>query len=380
MVNPQARIREELSRIASEARLRPDHVTVTLQRVQKRNRLLAAAGTAILLLAAALATAEVLDQPLQQEPPVAPNEDRNEKEKEQRKEGGPRIETRTLNIHDQPLNLAAGNGSIWVTTGMRRQLLEIRGGHIINRYEGGGVGLAVGDGLVWQTRGGDGAEPDGEVLALNSSSGEVVRRLEFPDESPYGIAVGGQGVFVALAQSGDLLRLDPANGMQTRVALEEGLSNVVVAHGAAWVTQPGGAKLWRVALSRDESNIQEIRPAPEGVQSCPGGLAATDDAVWVADACAAVLWQLDASGKVMRRINGVGDKPADVAAGPRFLFVSSFRGDPLVTLIDRRTNQVVTQVKAGEGPNSMVADGEGAWVANSEGRSLTRIMPGDPNS
>lgn len=380
MGDAERRIREELSRIATEARLRPDHLATTLQRVQKRNHVLAAAGTAILLLLAAVASAVVLDQTLQQDVPVAPYENRNGNKKEQRKDGALRVETRTLDINDQPLAVAAGNGSIWVTTGMRRQLLEIRGGRIVNRYQGGGTGLAVGDDLVWQTRGGDGAEPDGELLALDSSSGEVVRRLEFPNESPNGIAVTAHEVFVSLAQRGHLLRLDPTNGMETRVALEEGLGDVIVAHGAAWVAQPGGGKLWRVVVSQDESNVEDIRPAPEGVKSCPGGLAATQDAVWVADACAAALWQLDTSGKVLRRINDVGHKPADVAAGPRFIFVSSFRGHPLVTLIDRRTNEVVTQVKAGEGPSSIVADGEGAWVANSEGRSLTRVMPGDPNS
>ena len=286
------------------------------------------------------------------------------------------VETETIDIDDQPTALATGEGSVWVTTGMRRELLEIRDGEIINRFAGGGRGMAVSDGIVWQTRGGDGAEPDGEVTGIDATTGEVVQHLEFPRETPYGVAARGGELFIAFAQ-GDLVRPDPANNAEMRIALGTGLTDVLIAHGAVWVSQPGGQnpRVWRVTVSDDGSNAAPFLLTPQGKGSCPQGLAATADALWVADPCAAALWKLDPSGNTVGRIDNVGKKPADVAAGPHFLFVSSFRGDEIVTIIDRSTEKVVDQVEVGEGPSSIVADGQGAWVANSEGTSLTHILP-----
>lgn len=360
--------------MADHAQLRPGTFESTMHRVKRRRRMFAGSAAAAILIIGGVAGATLIDRPLVQQQPVAPDEKRGEeKERRQRQL---RIETHTLELGDQPLALAAGEGSIWVTVGMRDEVLEIRRDRIVARYPGGGVGLAVADGIAWQTTGGDGAEPDGTLTAIDVDSGALVQEVEFPGQTPYGVDVGPQGVFTALSQ-GHLVWLAPGAEDYTLIPLANGLTEVLVAHGAVWVSQPGGQnpRVWRVTVSSDDSNAAPILLKPQGRRSCPQGLAATGDAVWVADPCARVLWKLDRSGNKIGRINRVGNKPVDVAAGPRFLFVSSFRGDRLVTLIDRRTENVVANVQVGPGPSAIAAQGTGAWVANSEARSLTRIVP-----
>lgn len=360
-------LQEELSRIADEAQLRPGMFEAALHRAQRRRRVAATATAAALIAIVLVATVVLPDGPDVQEP-VAPEEERTHSPIE--------VETHTIDIGDQPLALDISQGSVWVTTGMR-ELVEIRGERIRDRYAGGGVGVAISGRTAWLTAGGDGAEPDGSLTGIDLDSGALVQRAVFPSQSPYGVDAGRGGIFVAL-DDGDLARLHPGGDEEDRVALASGLGDVLVAHGAVWVSQTQGdnPKVWRVTLDDAGSNATPFLLTPQGKGSCPGGLAATPDAVWVADPCAAVLWKLDPSGGVLGRIDNVGRKPVDVAAGPRFLFVSSFRGDELVTLIDRRTEKVVAQVEAGEGPGAIVADRNGAWVANSEGRSLTHIRPG----
>lgn len=338
-------------------------------RLRARKALL---STAVIVTVAAVAVAAADLAPFRRDappPPAAADDESNSEEPVVR------VETETIELGDQPMAVATGAGSVWVTTGMHRELLEMRDGDIINRFEGGGVGVAVSDGVVWQTRGGDGAEPDGDVTGIDASTGEVVQHLEFPGESPYGITVRGRDVFIALAH-GDLVRPDPEKNAEMRIALATGLTDVMAAHGAVWVSQPGGQnpKVWRVTVEGDDRNAAPILLTPQGRGSCPQGLAATAEAVWVADPCAGALWQLDPSGRIIDRIAGVGRKPVDVAAGRGFLFVSSFRGDELVTVIDRRAKEVVARVEAGPWPSSIAADGDEAWVANSEGTSLTRVI------
>lgn len=342
-------------------------------RLRARNMVVSVISGATVLLAVAI-TVNVMSSGRNQEPTPRPA---SEDEDGSRSEALVRVETETVQIGDQPGQLAVEGDSVWVTTGLHRELLEIREGRITTRYEeGGGVGLDVSNGTAWVTSGGDGAEPDGRLIGIDLDSGAVEQRVEFPTDTPYGVDAAAGGVFVALRDA-ILVQHNPGGDEEMRMALATGLADVLVAHGAVWVSQPGGQnpRVWRVTLDGDNRNALPLLLTPEGKGSCPQGLAATRDAMWVADPCAAVLWKLDPGGRIIARIEDVGNKPVDVAAGPRFLFVSSFRHDRLVTLVDPGTDQPIAQVKVGAGPHSIVAQGEGAWVANSEGTSLTHIIP-----
>lgn len=369
MDDHELRLRNHLSRIADEAELRPELRKPTLEKAQTRKRVIFGTGAGLALLVGTLALTVLPDLSLRQTAPLIPAPDRSENE---RNEDGFRIETKELGLSDQPSALTTARGSLWVSVAMRRQLLEIREGRIVNRLPGGGVGLAIADGIAWQTMGGDGAVPDGTLLGIDVGSGNVVQRVQFPAESPYGVDVGPDGVFAALSQ-GDLVRLHPGGDEYERIPLGHGLRDVLVAHGAVWVSQPEESTIWRVTLD-DGADPQAIDLATSAKRSCPAGLAATRGGIWAADACGATVWQLDRAGTPVQRIYNVGKKPADVAAGSRYLFVSSFRGDHVVTLVDYRSGEAVAQVKVGEGPSSVAASGREAWVANSEERSLTHIV------
>ncbi len=364
MPDLEREIRNQLERVADEARLHPEHEAHTLRRIRRRRKNSAVLGSALaLVFVGGLAALVVWQPPARDEVPR--QDDRHPHQLQ--------VETQTLAVGDQPIALALDDSSLWVTTGRDRALLRITDGRVERSFAGGGVALDVEDGRVWQTRGGDGGEPDGELTATNTRTGEVVQRVTFVGESPYGVDVAPEGVFVAL-NGGDLARVHPGGDEYMRISLGRGLTNVVAADGTVWVSQPTEGVVWRVVVKGGDYETRpiDLREQLDG-QSCPQGSAAYRDLVWIADPCSASLWVLNGSGDVVERISDVGAKPADVAAGGRYVYVSSFRRDHVVTIIDQKTRQVLASAEAGEGPSSIVADATGAWVANSEEQSLTRI-------
>jgi DNA-binding beta-propeller fold protein YncE len=224
--------------------------------------------------------------------------------------------------------------------------------------------------LLWATGGGDGAVPDGTLVAYDVASGELVERRVFPNRSPYGIDAGGKGLFVALFH-GDLLRITEHG--TSSVPLSGGLTQVLVAHGKVWVSAPQTGKVWRAAFNgRDDTSAAatDLRSYPK--RTCPQGLEASRKALWVADPCAKKVWLLDPQGgEVVDQITDLG-KPIDISIHSGLAWIVSFR-DNLVTVLSEETLNIVAQSHAGEGAIAITAHGREAWVANHEDYSLTHL-------
>lgn len=278
--------------------------------------------------------------------------------------------TRTrIPVPGQPSTLLYDRGSLWVGGSL---LVRLENDRIVQRLRTAVSrnGIVLVGGRLWATGGGDGAVPDGTVVAFQTDGGEAVERLVFPDQSPYGIDAGGKGIFVALFQ-GDLLRMT-SHGTSS-IPLSNGLTQVLVAHGKAWVSSPQSAKVWRVVThGRDDTGAAATELKSMAKKTCPQGLDSSQTAIWVADPCAHKVWLLDPrSGEVMDVIEGLG-KPIDVDVTGTRAWIVSFR-DNLVSVVDVDSFQILAQGRAGHGATAIAAHGREAWVANHEGYSLTHL-------
>jgi outer membrane protein assembly factor BamB len=113
--------------------------------------------------------------------------------------------------------------------------------------------LATGDGLVWVY--GPRASSDGggfytltsraQLVALDQRTGQVVRRLPFPDGS-YSLAFGDGGLYAANFQTGRVYRVGRGSSVTTVASLRGPGTLVAVSTGAVWATS--GSRLRRIAL------------------------------------------------------------------------------------------------------------------------------------
>lgn len=281
-----------------------------------------------------------------------------------------RIESAVIELGDQPYALDADGTTLWVSGG-RGHLVEVHGDDVVRHpHPTGPLGIAVAGGIVWTTSPGGEASPVSEVTGFDARTGEVAQRIALRRASPYGIDADDRHVYVAL-YDGALLDIHTRTGDAARVELGEGVTHVLAAHGFVWVSQPGKGAVWRVADGR--TSATQFSFGGRGTASCPQGSDATAAAVLVADPCAGKVWVVDPrSGSVADELTDVGRRPVDVAAGGRLIYVVSMRDDR-VTVLDGKTLREVAHATAGDGAIGVTAGAGGAWVANGDEYSVTRI-------
>lgn len=274
-----------------------------------------------------------------------------------------------IELGDQPYALDTDGDTVWVSGG-RGHLVEVNGLDVTRHpHPTGPLGIAVAKGVVWTTSPSGEAAPVSEVIGYEAATGKIVRRIPLGRASPYGIDAEGDRLYVAL-YDGALLRIDTKTGDTSREEVGEGVTQVLVAHGFVWVSQPGGGVVWR--LTRDGTRPQGTEVS-FGRDSCPQGTAATDTSVLVADPCGGKVWLVDPRGAtVTGEVTDVGTRPVDVAVGDGLVYVVSMRDDR-VTVLDEHSLRELAHTRAGDGASSVTVADEFAWVANTDEYSITRI-------
>lgn len=106
-------------------------------------------------------------------------------------------------------------------------------------------------------------------------------------------------------------------------------------------------------------------------------LAATDDAVWVANQEDGTVLQLDATDLSQRgEPIDVGNHPRAIAVLEGVVWVAVY-GDDAVVQIDERTGRRIGRpIRVGEKPDGLVAGGGRIWVRNSEDKTISVIDAG----
>jgi class 3 adenylate cyclase len=253
------------------------------------------------------------------------------------------------------------------------------------------------------------------VAEIDPDTGHVGPRIPVENQSPLEIdfldhpMAVGQGA-IWLLQPPRLLHIDPRHDEVRSDDIDIGIgpsTSVVTAFDAVWVLR--GETLYRVNAATDETAVSLRLPLPGGIttyalaitdaiwvgnsdgtlvrldprtgardQASTGlaldRLAATKDAVWLADVVSGRLVRIDpdtlepAGGSV--EVSGTIDQ---IFARGHFLWVLD-RQAGVVTRIDTGSDTVSRPVRIGNVPTDMAVGPDAVWVGD-EGGSLYRVDP-----
>jgi serine/threonine-protein kinase len=273
-------------------------------------------------------------------------------------------------VGDSPLRVAAGEGSVWVTsetdgtlTRINPETREVTGSPL--RLGKGISGVAVGAGSVWVS-----SPRDGEVLqvdpeskrvvarigvggrpgpiafgggrvwvaddagsgatAINASSSAVVKRAIVPHVAPLRLGVGAGGLWVSSATTGTVRRIDLGDAIAgPSIRAGRGPAGVTVGHGLVWVANSRAGTVTRI-----DPATHLIVGEPIAVGTRPGGIDAGTSAVWVANAGDGTVSEIDLeSGKVEGGPITVGESPGAVAVGEDAVWIAN-NGEGTITRIE----------------------------------------------
>ena len=184
--------------------------------------------------------------------------------------------------------------------------------------------LASGDGVVWAA-----GCPYADRLSTDAHQLRLLQHVPLPYQPPYTastirvqfreMAVGAGSLWVL----GDALdrrvwRLDPRRGtIQATIALPFPPRSVVVADGAAWITD--GLHDTVVPIDARSNRVLPAVAVGRGA----AGVTATPGAVWVANAIDGTVSRIDPRSRRVVRTVHVGGSPSEIDAGPNGVWVTS---------------------------------------------------------
>ncbi|MDX6623166.1 MAG: hypothetical protein QOE75_1098 [Solirubrobacterales bacterium] len=225
--------------------------------------------------------------------------------------------------------VAVGEGSVWVSDPPRGELLRIDpgSGSVTQRIPVGGHPgpVAFGGYRVWV------ADADGSgITAVNAKGGRVFKKEIEPHEAPLRLATGGGGLWVAIANTNRVRRVDlGTTGVSGATIVGANPAGLTVAGGKLWVANSGSGTVTTVDLQ-----TRTVVGSPIEVGGQPGGVDAGSRVVWVAAAAEDAVYRLDVdSGESAGSPVGVGPEPGAVAVGSTAVWVAN-NGDGSITRIE----------------------------------------------
>jgi virginiamycin B lyase len=260
-------------------------------------------------------------------------------------------------VGTQPINIAFGEGSVWVANFGARTVQRIdpksnEASPAFGGLNGNPTGMAVGGGFAWVT-----SSFNGTLTKIDPST-----NLAQPVDIGVGgkaVAFGEGSVWVANDVKGTVLRIDPTTLSQQVIQLPAGAapSGIAVGQGSVWVADRLGSKVLRIDASKNEpvgTGTPLLRGHPEQVAFGAGF-------VWVTNTSADSVTRIDAKPGEGVTIENVGNGPTGIAAGTEGVWVANSL-DGTVAQIDPRTAKVVKSIKIGFSPNGVTVGGGAVWV------------------
>jgi len=263
-----------------------------------------------------------------------------------------------------PNGIAFGDGSGWVTNDDDQtvQRIDPDTGQAVGSATSTSdhpTGIAGGPEGVFITTGY--AAPS-QVLAVNPNTAQAQPACDVPS-STFAIAQAGGSLWLAVANTGDVWRLDPGQCDHDAGQLGNGADPEVIAAGGdpfdVWIGDGVTPTVYRV-------DPVTLEAQPFGVGGSPSGIAIGSGSIWVS---------LDQRDAVVRLDAGTGqsqntiqladtgcDGPKGIAVGSDGVWVGCY-GSQLMVLIDPQGDDVVATLKVNGSPDAVVADDAGnVWV------------------
>ena len=222
--------------------------------------------------------------------------------------------------------------------------------------------LAVGPETVWVT-----SAPDGTLSAVAPETREVRSRLRL-GRGVSGVTIGAGSVWVSSPRTGEVLRIDPVEGVTARIPVGGSPGAIVFAAGRAWVADDEGAGVTAIDAGTE-------RPVERGIapHTAPLRLAAGAGGVWVSSATTGTVRRIDPRTAAADAPIHVGRGPAGVTVGGGYVWVANSRSET-VTRVDPSLQAILgAPIRVGSRPGGIDAGTDSVWVANSGDGTVTRI-------
>jgi YVTN family beta-propeller protein len=227
-------------------------------------------------------------------------------------------------------------------------------------------GLALENDSVWVAN-----EGDGTVSRIDLGTRRL-RGAPIPvGKNPRAIAAVRGSVWVANFGGGSVTRIDADTGrvVQT-VSVGHGPIDVAVGRESVWVSTQ------EARVVRIDSRSGAVVDRDIGVKA-EGALDLGEGRLWIADRVDGTLRVFFiTAGEVSDAPLLLGDAPADIAVGPRFVW-AAVAGDGVIRrlpLSDDAPGERV--IETGGRPDALAVSKDGVWVADSERESLLKIDRG----
>jgi DNA-binding SARP family transcriptional activator/ABC-type branched-subunit amino acid transport system substrate-binding protein/streptogramin lyase len=287
-----------------------------------------------------------------------------------------------VRIPGGPSVVAAGHGVIWVASDANRTISSISADRADVTHVVAGQGtpnaLASDGSAVWVF--------DGNrrmLLKIDPAYGAVTRRIKLPRAPPspatnrrlssLSISAGAGALWVTDGST-RLLRVDPGSSQVQTLDVGHPLDAVAVGAGAVWAISGRAASVFQI-----DTQARKIRTRIPIVNRL-GTLAPFPIAVAVGEGS---VWLLNGNTQTVSRIDpqlggvtatiplGIGRNPNDIAVGLGAAWVAN-GGDGTVTRIDPTTNSATT-IDLGNSPTDIAVGGGRIWVTVQPGfRALAR--------
>jgi len=172
------------------------------------------------------------------------------------------------------------------------------------------------------------------VVALASSGGP--KKIDIGQWS-YGLAAGGDSIWVGGLSDGDVLRVEAKSGtVLARVAVGPRVFNLAAAPGAVWAVSNALGTVTRIDTRTGKAGT----PIHVGAQ--PYGVAWGFGSVWVSNAGDGTVWRIT-NGVVVKRLR-VGVEPNGLTAYRGYIWASDHTAGTLLR-IDPRANRVTARLR-----------------------------------
>ena len=297
----------------------------------------------------------------------------------------------TYEVGQRPGPILAANGRLWVgnITDQTVSIIDTTTGHVHSTGAGGTPdALAVGPSSVWvlDTTAGVLSEisltserpvtrrvlPFPEFITDNPSSDPIFRNL--PSASGYAdIAFLGRRVWVTNRVMGQVLPVSPDVGVSQFGPISDagaiqvgpppetsstvanyvvsGTGPVAAAQGTVWMASDQGPELWRIDPGSSKSQSTTLPDHGPSVD-----LALTTDAVWATHPDGTLT--RTSTGSLTTTDIKVGREPSAIGVSDDVVWVAN-TGDGTISMIDPKTNRVVTTIHVGSNPAGIaIVDGQ----------------------
>jgi len=272
-----------------------------------------------------------------------------------------------VDVGGQPVGIAAGGGSLWVSGGSSGELVRLDPSSrtVSARVATGSVQLGsvfVGSGgAVWTGDFGGGA-----LLRIDPVSGTVAARVALGGR-PTAIAADPTGELWVGNLDGGLARVSAAGTRLDPVSFPGGTSCLLFAASGLWVGTQAGSLVQLDAAAGTTLGSVTIGADVDAIADTPGGL-------WVTTFDGRAALVDPAQRRIVRRVQLPG-RGSGVAYADGGVYVSVYdRG--LVLRLDARTGAVTRAIHTGAQPRESVVLGSTLWVVDQAAGALTPIAVG----